>query len=235
MARDVTKENQSDANTQQDYPAALSMSDYAVSTATDKMKHANNIIRLRSDIHTVFDAKEFAIVPIGGRLVAYCLNTQPGSHVARLYHGVELHPLGNAPELLFARFAYTVFENLRAFLDGCTERKLCIRTGNTRATEICDSEKCQQFSRVTASQGKYRSASPEEMETDDVDWSDEELSRGRKRRQSTDSDGDCSSYLSEDQWVETPSHPRYAFRQKTETVVLHAQGDISNPIDRRWS
>lgn len=175
-----------------------SMSDYIHSTAIDKMKDTDNIVRLRSDIHTVFDSKQFAIVPINRRVVAYCLNAKPGSHVGRLYHGVELHGLKNPPQLLFARLAYTVFERLRDFLDARAERKLLIRVGDTWETEACDFEKCQQFSRVTASQGKSKSVSPKkrlrvqearEMEISDVDWSDEEEStddeeelRGRKRR-----------------------------------------------------
>jgi len=177
---------------------------YTMSTAMDKMKHPNNTIRLRNDIHTIFDSKRFAIVPAAGRLVAYCFNTEAGSHIERVCHGVELHRLNNPPQLLLARLGYTVFEVLREFLDARVARKLLIRTENTWAEEICDFERCQQFSRTTASQSKSRSVSPkkrakvygsEDSEESDVEWSDEwseeesdeEEMRGRKRRRSSKS------------------------------------------------
>ncbi|KEF50890.1 uncharacterized protein A1O9_13060 [Exophiala aquamarina CBS 119918] len=173
-----------------------SMSDYTDSTAVDKMNHPNNTIRFKSDVHTIFDSKRFAIVPAGGRLVAYCLNARPGSHIERFCHGVELHRLNNPPQLLLARFGYTVFEDLRDFLDARVARKLLLWTENTWTTEICNFERCQQFSRATASQGKSRSASPkkrskmqesEELEEFDVEWSDEEALRGRKKQRTSES------------------------------------------------
>lgn len=201
-----------------------SMFDYINSTGIDKMKHANNTIRLRSDIHTAFDDKRFAIVPINQRLVAYCLNTHPGSHVERLYHGVEVHRLSVPPQLLFARVAYTIFENLRDFLDARVERQLYVRIGHTWATEACDVERCQQFSRATASQGKSRSSSPKKRsriqdmdELEDSDWSDEEEWRGRKRRRTNESmelpstDETSISYLSGDQSAATPTDPYHRF------------------------
>ena len=164
---------------------------YTDSTAMDRMKHATNTVRLRSDIHTAFDSKRFAIVPVNRRLVAYCLNALPGSHVERLYHGVELHRLANPPEFLFARFAYTIFENLRDFLDANVERQLRIRTRSGCMIEFCSVGRCRQFSRVTACQGRWKSVSPkkraraqeaEETELSNSDSSDKEELRGRKRR-----------------------------------------------------
>ncbi|KIX97441.1 uncharacterized protein Z520_06893 [Fonsecaea multimorphosa CBS 102226] len=173
------------------------MYDYTISTEMDQMQDPNNTVRLRSDIHRVFDSKCFAIVPIKRRLVAYCLNAKPGSQVERLFHGVELQRLNNPPELLFARFAYSVFENLRGFLDARVERHLCFWTGDTWTTETCDVERCQQFSRVTASQGKSRSVSRKKRSRRDVEGmgssseesaeEEEENGRGRKRHRSEDS------------------------------------------------
>jgi HNH endonuclease len=174
------------------------MYDYVPSTATDKMKHASNMICLRSDIHTIFDAKRFAIVPMEKRLVAYCFNEEPGSQVECLYHGVELHRLrvwGHFNHFLLARFAYTVFEHLRGFLDANVSRMLRLRLQNDWITQLCDRDKCQAYARATASQGKSRSVSPkkrpwpqgaEERETVEDDWSDEEETRGRKRHRTNE-------------------------------------------------
>jgi hypothetical protein len=172
------------------------MQEYVPSTLVDKMRDEINTIRLRSDIHTVFDAKRFAIVPMQKRLVAYCFREPPGSQVERLYHGVELHRLrliDHSAKFLLARFAYTVFEHLRNFLDASVSRKLLLRQDNDWVAEECDSERCQKLSSATAHQGKSRSVSPkkrqrahdvEELEATDGDW-DADEPRGRKRRQTS--------------------------------------------------
>ena len=213
------------------------MYDYVPSTATDKMKHANNTIRLRSDIHTIFDAKRFAVVPMEKRLVAYCFNEESGSQVERLYHGVELHRLrvsGHFNHFLLARFAYTVFEHLRGFLDANASRKLRLRLQNDWMIQLCDRDKCQAYARATASQGKSRSVSPkkrqrpqdmEALETVEDDWSDEEGSRGRKRRRTNESNSwspsisFASTCPSSGVSVATPEGPFLPVHQNTSIAV----------------
>ncbi|KIW14258.1 hypothetical protein PV08_07040 [Exophiala spinifera] len=211
-----------------------SMCDYTDSTAIDEMKHPNNTVRFRSDIHTVFDAKRFAIVPVGRRLVAYCFHAQPGSHIERLHHRVELHRLQNPPQLLLARFAYTVFEGLRAFLNRRVERMLQLRLGNSLVVEKCDAEKCQQSFRATASQGKSRSVSPKKRsrsqadEETDIESSDNGKDlRGRKRHRSDEPirrplsfSRDASSFVSEDQSIPTSEESRLPLHFKTDDVPI---------------
>ncbi|KAL2397547.1 hypothetical protein ABEF93_000786 [Exophiala dermatitidis] len=170
------------------------MTVYIDSTRADKLKDSDNSIRLRSDVHSVFDAKRFAIVPIDGRLVVYCMNTKLGSQVERLYHGVELHRIrdsGYLGHFLLARFAYTVFERLRAWLESNTSRKLRLRVDNATRVEICSPERCWRFAQYTAYQGKSRSVSPKKRphpdagaavdSDDECQWVEAEF-RGRKRR-----------------------------------------------------
>ncbi|KAJ9622159.1 hypothetical protein H2204_011666 [Knufia peltigerae] len=190
-------------------------------TRADKLQHPDNMIRLRSDIHKIFDAKVFTIVPIEGRLVVSCLNAMPRSQTAQIYHGVEIHQIENRDllgEFLFARFAYTIFELLRGFLEVNAEVKLRLWIDNKITEEICDSERSSQFARTTASQGKSCSASPRkrprpgpagtgsagdsgDMYSDDEDDSEEEV-RGRKRRRSASSE---SKDWFEERWM--PSFP----------------------------
>lgn len=148
------------------------MSVYIDSTRADKLKDPDNTIRLRSDLHTIFDAKRFTIVPIERRLVVYCMNTKLGSQAQRLYHGVELHRIrdsGYLIQFLFARFAYTIFERLRAFLEANTPRKLRLRVENEEIVEMCSPERCWRFARDTAYQGKSRSVSPKKRPHPDAE------------------------------------------------------------------
>jgi hypothetical protein len=198
------------------------MAVYVDSTKADKLKDPDNSIRLRSDIHTVFDAKRFAIVPLEGRLVVYCMNTKIGSQVHRLYHGVELHRVrdsGFLSQFLFARFAYTVFELLRGFLEVNASRKLRIRVDNETKVEMCSPERCWRFAQDTAYQGKSRSVSPKkrphpdtESAADSEDDEDEAERRGRKRSRGDETESFSTSVLSSsigsaDLSVETPGTP----------------------------
>ncbi|KEQ57655.1 uncharacterized protein M437DRAFT_61133 [Aureobasidium melanogenum CBS 110374] len=79
-----------------------------------------NALLLRSDIHTVFDQRRFAItlkpLPVASDsaathgLAVHLFSPGLSEQFVKLYHGVALQPLyGVAPEYLFARFTWTVF------------------------------------------------------------------------------------------------------------------------------
>jgi hypothetical protein len=182
------------------------MASYVDSTRVDKLKDPDNSIRLRSDVHTIFDAKRFAVVPIDERLVVYCFNARLGSQAERLYHGVELHRVhdsGCLGQFLLARFAYTVFERLRGFLEADVPRKLRLRIDNETKVEMCDAERCWRFAKDTVYQDKSCSISPrkrppidaDEQNDSEDDWSDPD-SRGRKRLRSNESSSFSSSISS---------------------------------------
>lgn len=164
-----------------------SMVYYTSVPGVDKMKDGGNIITLRCDVHKILDAKRFAIVPKKGLLVVHTFFEKALSEVYRLYHNVPVQQVEAKVQFLFARFAYTVFEHLRPFLDSGKSTKLRLVGGDVEERE-CTAQECAQYAEETAFQGKSRSASPRKRQNaDDVAWAeagetDEENKRGRKRR-----------------------------------------------------
>ena len=163
------------------------MAAYTTSTGMDSMKDPNNTVRLRKDVHTIFDAKRFTVVPKRGVLVAHTFN-ELNSEVFRLYHNVPLQPMKVSSSLLFARFAYTVFERLRSFLRAGRLRALLLQSEEGPVEKECSGPECSDFARETAAQSKSRSASPKKRQRPDVvdditeaEGTDEEDRRGRKR------------------------------------------------------
>jgi HNH endonuclease len=185
---------------------------YTRSTGTDKMKHPMNMIKLRSDIHTIFDAKRFTIVPKEKLLTVHTFNEMAISEVFRLYHNVPIQQFEAGVEFLFARFAYTIFEHLRTGLQSGKPRKLRLRVGIDIEERDCVGPECAKFAKETASQSTSRSGSPKkrqkgqdtehaawEEEEEEVRWLDEEEEqRGRKRRRPGEEwwSSSTSSYLS---------------------------------------
>lgn len=93
------------------------MSKCTTSTGMDPMKHLKIIVWLRSDIHTIFDAKRFSHVPKNGLLLVHMFEEADMSEAYELYHNVPFQQVDSKVQYLFARFAYTVFEFLRTFLE----------------------------------------------------------------------------------------------------------------------
>jgi hypothetical protein len=90
----------------------------------DGIDDSLNGILLRSDVHTLFDQRRFALVPkpscdVTDRLslVAHVLIPGVSSQLIQLYHNVATQELtGVAMEFLFARFAWTIFPFIKGFL-----------------------------------------------------------------------------------------------------------------------
>ncbi|RYO04902.1 hypothetical protein AA0121_g12595 [Alternaria tenuissima] len=87
---------------------------------------------LRADLHIAFDKPRFVFVPKPSgdngvmRLVLHLL--EPSAELEHLYHNRELHPSDVGGETLFARFAWTLFPLLEAFLSCKEDRRLTVRT-----------------------------------------------------------------------------------------------------------
>lgn len=65
-----------------------------------------NVVLLRSDIHTLFDARRFILVSKNGVWVSHAPSGSPDDKLATLYYNVELQPLKKvAVEFLLARFS----------------------------------------------------------------------------------------------------------------------------------
>ena len=129
---------------------------YTSVPGVDKMKDVRNIIKLRSDVHTIFDAKRFAIVPKKGLLVVHTFDEDALSEVYRLHHNVSLYQVEAKVQFLFARFAYTAFKHLRHFLESCKSRNLQL-VGEERK---CTSVEYAQYAEETAFSGQVEKRQP---------------------------------------------------------------------------
>lgn len=120
----------------------------SIRTVKSDIDASDNVIPLRSDMHTVFDDKVFAIVPKrdpmlpgqdtqgggGLSLVMHVVNPVSDSYFHHHYHNRKLLPLRCSIECLFARFAWTLFSPgvLGAFLNKCImSRRLLVYDPNT--------------------------------------------------------------------------------------------------------
>jgi HNH endonuclease len=108
-----------------------------------------NAILLRSNIHTSFNYKRFAFVPklaecsTGSLAYVTHIFCSPEPHeLTALYHNVALQPLtGVAPEYLFARFAWTIFQFVSTFLQAGIPRRLVLHNSSTDSIDLNDAAK----------------------------------------------------------------------------------------------
>jgi hypothetical protein len=85
---------------------------------------------LRVDLHIAFDKPHVAFVPKPAtdgsmRLVAHLPEHSP--ELEHLYHNRELHTSAVGIDMLYARFAWSVFTLLDAFLECKFDRRLALR------------------------------------------------------------------------------------------------------------
>lgn len=89
-----------------------------------------NVMLLRADLHIAFDKPRFVFVPKpsddrGIRLVFHLLGSS--DEYEHYHHNRELHESKVSADLLFARFAWTLFPLLGAFLSCREDRRLTLR------------------------------------------------------------------------------------------------------------
>jgi HNH endonuclease len=187
------------------------MARYAIS-----IKDPRNLILLRSDLHSIFDSRKFAVVPkrstlteVKSLLVVHSFVPQVTSEITRLYHNVGLQTLsGIAKEVLFARFSWTIFPSLCIFLNGGVPRALLIREeqGNN-TTKTFSAAECRTKARPVRSLSPKKRKRPDtpaaEDECEDEDLGFEEF-RGRQRQRvySTSSSSGGDDPLSSSAWVQ---------------------------------
>jgi len=162
-----------------------------------------NALLLRSDVHTVFDQRRFAIIPkplppnkdspVTHSLAVHVFS--PGSSIqfTKLYHHVALQPLnGISLEYLFARFAWTIFAYSTQFLQQGAKRALSLVQNGEVSIQELDSEKCLQLYQ----RRKPRSLSPQKRKRDTAEVQEEEEGeewRGRPRLRSWESERGSTS------------------------------------------
>ena len=183
-------------------------------TRASSITDPRNLFLLRSDLHSIFDSKKFAVVPkrsIPNKdkplLVVHSFVATADSEITQLYHNVSLQTLsGIAKEFLFARFSWTIFPLLCIFLNRGVPRALLVREEQGNTVKTFSGVQC----RTMATPVRSRSISPkkrkhpdtpaaeDECEDEDLDFED---FRGRQRRRVcstssssvTSSDGPLSS------------------------------------------
>ena len=86
----------------------------------------SNTVALRSDIHRAFDKRRFVFVPKESRWVVHFFGLS--NTLGQLYHNtpLELDP-DISPNLLLARFAWTIFPAVSPFLEAGGGKKLRLR------------------------------------------------------------------------------------------------------------
>ncbi|KAG9670166.1 hypothetical protein KCV03_g10336, partial [Aureobasidium melanogenum] len=133
-----------------------------------------NALLLRSDIHTAFDQRWFAITlkplpastdgPATYGLAVHVFSPGLSEQFVKLYHRVAIQPLhGVAPEYLFARFAWTVFAYSAQFLQQGVKRVLYIVCDGETSEREVNGDQCTQLYLSR----KSRSLSPSKRKHDD--------------------------------------------------------------------
>ncbi|KAK1139456.1 hypothetical protein N8T08_000735 [Aspergillus melleus] len=169
----------------------------------DPVDNPRNVLLLRSDIHSSFDVKRFAFIPkpacapvnnselppdLSTNYVVHLFNSPEPYELAALYHNVSLQPIsGIAPEYLFARFAWTLFQYIPTFLQAGVPRRLAVALeesleagSNIKSTaKTWSAEQC----RLMPLRAKSRSSSPKKRKPDDqYDEDDDAILGARIKR-----------------------------------------------------
>ena len=102
------------------------------------LRDPNNLLLLRSDIHTQFDDRKLVFFPKApGTYVIHML--KPSKETLPLYHNTTIDLASCAIEFLFARFAWSIFPALSGFLSWPDRTRLVVctdkNTGERKATE----------------------------------------------------------------------------------------------------
>jgi hypothetical protein len=129
-----------------------------------------NAMLLQAGLHIAFDKSRFVFVPKPSsdgseqRLVFHLL--EPSPEYEHYHHNRELRESAVSPEVLLARFAWTLFPLLGAFLSCKENRRLTIRTATDNqvlARGYFPANICEQFSQSSI---RKRSQSPKKRKPD---------------------------------------------------------------------
>ncbi|KAK1827133.1 hypothetical protein QBC39DRAFT_183271 [Podospora conica] len=155
------------------------MNNYATRPADAHFTHyRENIIRLRQDVHTLWDAHRIALVPKQGAWVVHVLFNDTTNELQALYHNQQLQPVaGVAREYLLARFAMAVFrEAAFALTSSRTPRRLRYISddGVTKTEDLTLTQREDLFSPPNP-RGKSTSRSPAKRQRSTGGIGDEDL------------------------------------------------------------
>lgn len=89
-----------------------------------------NLIRLRSDLHRIFDTKSFVLVPKCGVPTVHFLRQSPD--YARLYHNRRTETLILSPSFLYAHFGWAILGMVENFV---SHNSVCIKVYDDATSE----------------------------------------------------------------------------------------------------
>ncbi|KAK1807419.1 hypothetical protein LTR12_018234, partial [Friedmanniomyces endolithicus] len=170
-------------------------------TGQDVADCSSNLLRLRRDVHYLWDNLYFSIVPkctpdSGGKGIWHAHSMSQDQEVYEDIHNKPTKSLaGRRAEYLFARFAWDIFPKLIGFLQSSQTRRLAVRQANGDVdVRFYTPPECRRFAE---GQGRGRSASPTKRsrKEDSDSLADEaeieHYSRKRTRACSTSSSSEC--------------------------------------------
>jgi hypothetical protein len=134
-------------------------------TGQDVADSAANLIRLRRDVHSLWDSLFFSIIPKklpnheNDGATWYAHSMVQDEELYADYHNRPMESLaGRAVEYLYARFARDIFPKVIGFLQSTQPRRLAVRRSNGEVeVRYFSPQECKCF---TQGQGRGRSASP---------------------------------------------------------------------------
>lgn len=87
------------------------------------LNDTNNLMLLRSDLHKAFDDRLFFLYPKRDSFVVHAMEYV--EDIVPLYHNTRTHPITYCrPQFIYARFAWTIFGGITAFLGGGVARSV---------------------------------------------------------------------------------------------------------------
>ncbi|CAD6446885.1 ea6e000b-5117-4fb0-a473-b6ddca3cdea7-CDS [Sclerotinia trifoliorum] len=87
------------------------------------LNDANNLMLLRSDLHKAFADRSFFLYPKRDDFVVHAMEYI--EDIVPLYHNTRTHPITYCrPQFIYARFAWTIFSGITAFLEGGVARSV---------------------------------------------------------------------------------------------------------------
>jgi HNH endonuclease len=184
------------------------MSRYNMGSA-NTIDDLSNALLLRTDLHIAFDKPKFVFVPKPSadpeypQLVTHLL--EPSAELEYLYHNRRLQSMHSSIQVLFARFAWSIFPLLDGFLTCRVRRRLLLANEIVEESAVGDGfvswEKCAQFSRKRSRSPKKRRPDADVANAHETSYAvgEEEDSRPRKRNRKGCS-GIQDSFPDEDQY-----------------------------------
>ncbi|KAF1737590.1 hypothetical protein CRV24_003211 [Beauveria bassiana] len=191
----------------------LQYSSQPQAVVTNKTNNPCNAMLMGAQLHSVYDQRQFVIIPKWGAWLVHVLSGPHSEELAAVYHNIEPQPLsGLAVEYLFARFAWTVLAQT-CFLEAGVPRRLVVRgkDGQPTAREVSGTE-CRIMFTPSLSRSKSRSQSPKKRVRDDTAEDEDKYrrvtdyddavwdARGRPRKRSAYQSATTSATSSFEYW-----------------------------------